>query len=67
MSVGELICDLSEVLVCLPFTQGPVNNCCSMSFWGSGFRSQKMINGSIYSEIQGDSMQKVAIGACWMI
>jgi len=46
-SVRELICDLSEVLVCLPFAEGHVNNCCSMTFWGSETRSQQMINGSI--------------------
>ena len=66
-SVREVICDLSEVLVCLPFTEGHVNNRCSMTFGGSETRSQQIINGSIYGEIQGDSKQKSAIGACWMI
>jgi len=62
-----VICDLSEVLVCLPSTEGHVNNRCSMTFGGSETRSQQMINGSIYGEIQRDSKQKLAIGACWMI
>ena len=66
-SVRELIYNLSDVLMCLPFTEGPVNSRCSMSFWGSGSRSQQMINRSIYSEIQGDPKQKSAIEAYWMI
>jgi len=67
VSVRELICDLSEVLVCLPFTEGPVKNRCSMSFGGSESRSQKLVHGTIYSEAQGDSKQKLAVGACGML
>ena len=67
MSVLELICDLSEVLVCLPFTGGAENSCCSMAFGGSESQSQQMVHRSIYNEIQGKSKQKSVIGGCLMI
>ena len=66
-SVREVICDLSEVPVCLSFKEGLVSNCCSMSIWGSESRSQQMVYRSIYSEIQGDSKQKSVVGVCLMI
>ena len=59
-----MICDLSEVLVCLPFTEGAGSSRCSMAFGGSESRSQQMV---VYSEIQGDSKQKSVVGACLMI
>ena len=67
VSVREVICDMSEVFVCLPFKEGPVSNRCSMSFWGSECRSQQMVYRSIYSEIQDDSKQKSVVGVCLMI
>ena len=54
VSVTEVICDLSEVLVCLPFAEGHVDSRCSRSFGGSESGSQQMVNMSICSEIQGD-------------
>jgi len=41
VSVREVICDLSEVLVCLPFTEGAGSSRCSMAFGGSESRSQQ--------------------------
>ena len=49
-----MICDLSEVLVCLPFAEGHDDSRCSRSFGGSESGSQQMVNMSICSEIQGD-------------
>ena len=67
VSVREVICDLSEVLVCLPFAEGPGDSRYSMSFWGPESRSQQMVNRSIYGEIQGDSKQKSVVVVCLMI
>ena len=67
MSVRELICDLSEVLVCLPFTEGAESSCCSMAFGGSESQSQQMVHRGTYNEIQGKSKQKSVIGGCLMI
>ena len=67
MSVLELICDLSEVLVCLPFTEGAESSCCSMAFGGSESQSQQMVHRNIYGDKQGDSKQKSTIGTWLMI
>jgi len=66
-SVRELICDLPEVPECLSFAEGAVSSRWSMSLGGSGSRSQQMVHGSIYGEMQGDLKQKSAIETCLMI
>jgi len=67
MSVRGLICDLPEVPVCLSFTEGAVSSRWLMSLGGSESRSQQMVHGSIYSEMQRDSKQKSVIEECLMI
>ena len=67
MSVREVICYLPEVPVCVSFTEGAVSSRWSMSLGESESRSQQMVHGSIYSEMQRDSKQKSVIGACLMI
>ena len=67
MSVRELICDLPEVPVCLSFTEGAVSSRWSMSLGESESRSQQMVHGTIYSEMQRDSKQKSTIGVWLMI
>ena len=66
MSVRELICDLSEVLVCLPFTEGAESSRCSMALGGSESQSREMVHRSTYNETQGESKQKSCIGGCLM-
>ena len=65
MSVRGLLCDMSEVTVCLPFTEGARSSSCSMSFGGSESLSEQMVQVSIYSEMEGNFEHKSAIGT-WL-
>ena len=67
MIVWGLLCDISEVTVCLPFTEGAGGSRCSMSFGGSESLSQQMVQVSICSEMEGNFKQKLTIGACLKI
>ena len=67
MSVRGLLCDMSEVTVCLPFTEGARSSSCSMSFGGSESLSQQMVQVSLYSEMEGNFKQILTIGACLKI
>ena len=67
MSVREVICYLPEVPVCVSFTEGAVSSRWSIGFGGSESRSQQLVPGSIYSEIQRNSKQKSTIGTYLMI
>jgi len=55
------------VPVCLSFTEGAASSRWLMSLWGSESRSQQMVYGSMYGEMQGDSKQKSVVEACLMI
>ena len=65
MSVRGLLCDMSDVTVCLPITEGARSSSCSMSFGGSESLSEQMVQVSIYSKIEGNSKQKLTIGT-WL-
>ena len=65
MSVRGPLCDMSDVTVCLPFTEGARSSSCSMSFGGSESLSQQMVQVSIYSKMDGNSKQKLTIGT-WL-
>jgi len=67
VSARGLLCDMSEVTVGLPFTEGDRSSSRSMSFGGSESLSQQMVQVSIYSEMDGNFKQKLTIGACLKI
>ena len=67
MSVRGPLCDMSDVTVCLSFTEGARSSSCSMSFGGSESLSQQMVQVNICSEMEGNFKQKLTIGACLKI
>ena len=67
MSVRRLLCDMSEVLVCLLLMEGTVRSCSSTWLGGANGRSQEVVQEEKYSRKEGNFEQKSVIGACLTI